>query len=170
MALFEITIYNKEVRKIVETGEHHERFSDSWADFQYIEVRANNEDQARSWVEEMHPNDRGFVIDHIRLVEGSEPTSEERGDDSRQEQQDLADDEERRIANDRRETQFGVKLTTTSSLVDLGDLLDEECTDNWKIIFLSMDEKLYQKEVRIMFASESDKENFVASHFKLKNS
>ena len=70
MALFEVTIYNKEVREKVEVGEHHSRFNDSWADFQYIPIRGNNEDQARARIEEMHPNNQGFVIDDIQMVSG----------------------------------------------------------------------------------------------------
>ena len=170
MALFEITIYNKEVREKVEAGERHKRFRDSWADFQYIEIRANNEDQARALVEKINPSDQGFVIDDIRLIEGSDREGQERGEDRRQEHQNISDADDRRGDKDRRDTLFGVKLSTTSSLVDLEDLLDEECTDNWKIIFLGMDDEFDQKEVQIMFASKSDKENFVGSHFKLKNS
>jgi hypothetical protein len=170
MALFEVTIYNKEVREKVEVGEHHSRFNDSWADFQYIPIRGNNEDQARARIEEMHPNNQGFVIDDISMLEGMELTGKERSDERRQENQNIADADDRRSANDRRDTLFGVNLSTTSSLVDLGDLLDKECTDNWKIIFLSMDKEFHLKEVQIMFACKSDKENFIANNFKLKNS
>ena len=170
MSLFEITIYNKEVREKVEAGEHHSLFNDTWADFQYFVIGGNNEDQARARVEEMHPNDKGFVIDDISMVEGSDRTDKERGDERRQEHQNIADADDRRSANDRRDTLFGVNLSTTSSLVDLGNLLDKECTDNWKIIFLSMDDEFHLKEVQIMFACKSDKENFIANHFKLKNS
>jgi hypothetical protein len=70
MAMFEITIYNKEVREKVEAGEHHSRFADSWADFQYIEIDAPNEEQARAQIETMHPNTQGFVIDDIQMVSG----------------------------------------------------------------------------------------------------
>lgn len=70
MAKFEITIYNKEVREKVEAGEHHGRFPDTWADFQYIEIQAANEEQARSEVEVMHPSAQGFVIDDIRKIDG----------------------------------------------------------------------------------------------------
>ncbi len=70
MAMFEITIYNKEVREKVEAGEHDSRFSDSWADFQYINIEAANEDQARARVEEIHPSVQGFIIDDIRKTSG----------------------------------------------------------------------------------------------------
>lgn len=70
MAMFEITIYNKDVREKVEAGEHHSRFPDTWADFQYIEIDAANEEQARGRVEEMHPSDQGFVIDDVRKISG----------------------------------------------------------------------------------------------------
>ena len=154
----------------MEASEHHKYLSDTWADFQFIAIEGNDEDQARARVEEKHPKDQGFVIDDIRLVEGIDQTGLERGDDRRQEHQNIADAEDRRSANDRRDTTFGVKLSTTTSLVDLQDLLEEECTDNWKIIFIDMDNKLYQKDVKIMFACERDKEYFIANHFKLKNS
>ena len=170
MALFKVTIYNKEVREKVEADEHHSLFKDTWADFQYIVIGGNNEDQARAQIEEMHPNDQGFVIDDISMLEEKNLSGKERGDERRQEHQNIADADNRRSANDRRDTLFGVNLSTTSSLVDLGDLLEKECTDNWKIIFLSMDNEFHLKEVQIMFASKSDKENFIANHFKLKNS
>ena len=70
MAMFEITIYNKEVREKVEAGEHDSRFRDTWADFQYIEIAADNEEQARAQVEAMHPGVQGFVIDDIRKIDG----------------------------------------------------------------------------------------------------
>jgi len=70
MALFEITIYNKEVREKVEADEHHSRFRDSWADFQYIEISATDEEDARARIEEMHPSVQGFVIDDVRKVSG----------------------------------------------------------------------------------------------------
>jgi hypothetical protein len=70
VALFEITIYNKEVREKVEAGEHHSRFSDSWADFQYIEIDALYEEQVRTQVEVMHPGVQGFVIDDIQKIIG----------------------------------------------------------------------------------------------------
>ena len=74
MAKFEITIYNKEVRQKVADDEHHRRFTDDWADMHYIEIEADNEEQARALVEVMHPCVQGFVMDEIlekfgRLVE-----------------------------------------------------------------------------------------------------
>ncbi len=70
MALFEITIYNKDVREKVEAGEHHSGFRDTWADFQYIEIAAADEEEARARIEEMHPSVQGFVIDDVRKVSG----------------------------------------------------------------------------------------------------
>ena len=70
MAMFEVTIYNKDVREKVELGEHHSRFSDSWADFQYIEIDASDEKKARARAEEMHPSAQGFIIDDVRNLSG----------------------------------------------------------------------------------------------------
>ena len=70
MALFEITIYNKEVREKVEAGEHDSRFRDYWADFQYIKNGAADEEEARALIEDMHPSVQGFVIDDVRKISG----------------------------------------------------------------------------------------------------
>ena len=51
-------------------GHRRLRFPDTWADFQYIEIEAANEHQARAQVEVMHPGVQGFVIDDIRKVGG----------------------------------------------------------------------------------------------------
>jgi hypothetical protein len=65
MAKFEIAVYNTEVRQKVADGEHHRRFTDDWADMRYIEIEADNEEQARAMIEVMHPSVRGFVIDEF---------------------------------------------------------------------------------------------------------
>ncbi len=69
MAKFEVTIYNKQVREKIKEGEHHAHFTDGWADFRYVEVRADNEDQARARIKERHPPEKGFVIDSVVKVE-----------------------------------------------------------------------------------------------------
>ncbi len=50
MAKFEFAVYTAEVRKNVAEGEHHRRFTDDWADMNYIEIEADNEEQARALV------------------------------------------------------------------------------------------------------------------------
>jgi len=70
MAMFEITIFNKDVREKVEAGERHRQFPDVWADFQYVEIEASNEEQARARIEVMHPGVQGFVIDDVRKISG----------------------------------------------------------------------------------------------------
>ncbi len=70
MAKFEVAVYNAEVRQKVADGEHHRRVTDDWADMRYIEIEANNEEQARSKVEVMHPSVQGFVIDDFRKIDG----------------------------------------------------------------------------------------------------
>ena len=65
MPKYEVTIYNQAVRQKVQDGEHHDQFTDDWADFRYIEIRAENEDQARARLEDRFPANRGFVIDSV---------------------------------------------------------------------------------------------------------
>lgn len=49
----------------MQDGEHHERFTDDWADFHYLDIKADNEEQARSQVEGRYPASQGFIIDGI---------------------------------------------------------------------------------------------------------
>ncbi len=65
MPKYEVTVYNQAVRQKVEDGGHHEHFTDDWADFRYIEIRAANEDQARARLEDRYPAKQGFVIDSV---------------------------------------------------------------------------------------------------------
>jgi len=65
MPKYEATVFNKAVRQKVQDGEHHQHYTDDWADFRYIEIRAENEEQARARLEERYPANRGFVIDSL---------------------------------------------------------------------------------------------------------
>jgi len=70
MANFEFAVYYAEVRQKVADGERHKRFTDDWADMFYIEIEADNEEQARALVEVIYPSVQGFVIDEILEIGG----------------------------------------------------------------------------------------------------
>lgn len=166
MAEFEVAVYNKEVRQKVALGEHHNRFTDDWADIHYLRIEADDDQDVRSKIDVLHPGDQGFVIENIQKIEGGVQEGTERGDERRQEQEDVSDD--RRKDDDRRTTVFSMKLSTSASLVELEDMLDEECADDWNMIFLGMDDEFFKKNVQIMFVSEIDKNNFIENHLKSK--
>lgn len=63
--IFEVTIYNKEVRSLVKENQSHLFFDDQWADDHIHDVLAENEAQARALIAERFPPDDGFVIDAI---------------------------------------------------------------------------------------------------------
>lgn len=71
MPKYEVTVFNKQVREKVENGEHHEHYTDDWAEFRYVEIRALNEDQARSQVNGRFSPENGFVIDSIIMLQES---------------------------------------------------------------------------------------------------
>lgn len=62
---FEIALYNAEVRRLVNEGEHHRQYPDSWADTHYIEVEAEDEKGAETRIRNKYPAERGFVIERI---------------------------------------------------------------------------------------------------------
>jgi len=63
--LFEVAIYNKEVRALVKENRSHCFFDDHWADTQLRDVIAIDEDEARDLIAERFPPDDGFVIQEV---------------------------------------------------------------------------------------------------------
>jgi hypothetical protein len=70
MAKYEVTVYNAQVRKMVEAGEHHPQWDDEWSEFRYIDVTADNEDKARTQIESRYPPGQGFIIDNVEEYHG----------------------------------------------------------------------------------------------------
>ena len=60
--VFEVAIYNKDVRSLVKDNQSHTFFDDNWADAQVHDVVARDEDTAREMIAERFPPDDGFVI------------------------------------------------------------------------------------------------------------
>lgn len=60
--VFEVSLYNEEVRsRVRENGSHH-YFDDHWADVRVRDVVARNEQEARRLIAERFPPEDGFVI------------------------------------------------------------------------------------------------------------
>jgi len=60
---FEVAVYNKEVRRLVGEGRHHRNLSDAWAETHYIDVKADNAQDARMQVARRYPADQGYVVE-----------------------------------------------------------------------------------------------------------
>jgi hypothetical protein len=69
MPMYEVSIYNKEVRKLVKEGERHKDLSDDWADTHYIEINAPDESSAKVKVSARYPKDQGYVISSVTPIE-----------------------------------------------------------------------------------------------------
>ena len=66
---FEFQLYNTEVRRIVEVGEHHKRYDDEWADPHFIEIEAKDEHEARMRSERRYPRTEGFTIVTVEEID-----------------------------------------------------------------------------------------------------
>ena len=62
---YEALVYNQVVRDLLEEDKHHHYLYDAWAENRYVEVEAEDEDQARAMLERDYPGDIGFVIGDI---------------------------------------------------------------------------------------------------------
>ncbi|MDC1214057.1 EndoU domain-containing protein [Rhodospirillales bacterium] len=64
--VFEVSIFNKEVRSLVKENMSHDFFDDHWADEQVRDVLAETADEARKVVQKRFPADDGFVISSVK--------------------------------------------------------------------------------------------------------
>lgn len=60
--VFEVSIYNEEVRSQVRENRSHPCFDEQWADIRVRDVIARDEAEARRLIAERFPPDDGFVI------------------------------------------------------------------------------------------------------------
>lgn len=63
--IFEVEIYNKEVRSLVKQNRSHCYFDDQWADVQVHDVVARDEKEARQLISKRFPPGDGFVIERV---------------------------------------------------------------------------------------------------------
>lgn len=65
MPTFEIAVYNQTVRQRMKEGLRHRDLKDDWADMHYIEIKAENLEQAWERARTRFPADQGYVIDSV---------------------------------------------------------------------------------------------------------
>ena len=64
--VYEVEIYNKEVRALVKDNQSHTFFEDHWADVQVRDIEAHTETEAREKISKRYPPMDGFVIAGIQ--------------------------------------------------------------------------------------------------------
>jgi hypothetical protein len=67
--VYEISVYNKEVRSLVKENQSHKHYDDHWADCQLHDVVAADEAEARRLADERYPESDGFVIEAVNITE-----------------------------------------------------------------------------------------------------
>ncbi len=66
--LFEITIYNKDVRDVLLEGKSHPSFDDGWADQRFIQIEALDSNDARKAINLKYPKRNGFLITDVTEI------------------------------------------------------------------------------------------------------
>jgi len=66
--VFEVAIYNHEVRRLVKENQSHRFFDDHWADVQLHDVLARDEREARALIAMRFPPDDGFVVEKVETT------------------------------------------------------------------------------------------------------
>ena len=63
--VFEVSIYNKDVRAMVKENEHHHFYEDQWADVHVRNITARDENEALALISKRFPPDQGFVVQRV---------------------------------------------------------------------------------------------------------
>lgn len=66
--VYEITLYNEEVRSAIKDNRSHAFFSDHWAEFKVRGVLAQDEREAQRLVAERYPPADGFVVQELAVI------------------------------------------------------------------------------------------------------
>lgn len=66
--IYEVVMYNTEVRAAVDFAESHPRYDDGWADSRYIELPAKNVKSVIKKIRSKYPRRRGFKITAITEI------------------------------------------------------------------------------------------------------
>jgi hypothetical protein len=61
-SIYEVVLYNTEVRAAVEFDERHPRYNAAWADPRYIELPGNNVRNIIRKIRSKYPRNRGFKL------------------------------------------------------------------------------------------------------------
>ncbi|MEL3892861.1 hypothetical protein V6B08_21490 [Ferrovibrio sp. MS7] len=64
---FSVAVFNQEVRRAHMMGQKHRNLDDKWAEINYEDVSAANEDAVRKKMLRKYPPERGFVIESVTL-------------------------------------------------------------------------------------------------------
>ena len=66
--VFEIAVYNQEVRALVKENQSHSFFDDHWADTHLQDVLAKDELEARQLIEHRFPANDGFIVESVTIA------------------------------------------------------------------------------------------------------
>ncbi len=66
--IYEVAIYNQEVRNLVKENQSHQYFDDQWADIQLRDIVAKDETEARELIGKRFPPDDGFIVEDVHLT------------------------------------------------------------------------------------------------------
>lgn len=64
--IYEVALYNEQVRELVQKKRQHIYFSKQWAKLQMRDVVARDEAEARALIAERFPEEDGFIVEEIR--------------------------------------------------------------------------------------------------------
>lgn len=66
---FEVVIYNRIVRDLVERNESHKDLKDEWSENHYQEILASSAEDALRKIEIRYPAKKGFVVEKVLGVQ-----------------------------------------------------------------------------------------------------
>lgn len=108
-----------------------------------------------------------FIPGERRSEDSSRRTDNERRDDDGGpsfEGSEQRQPPERRIEDERRSDTFDVTCKTSGSLNTIEDWLDDNCDEDWELVFLGSGADMSLKAIKVIFSKNSDKTKFIEKY------
>lgn len=107
------------------------------------------------------PSEQRSAVDSTRRADKQRRQSEEpfEGEEKRQEPQ-------RRSEKKRRSITYDLTCSTSGSITEIEDWLDDHCEGKWKVILEDIDDDLVKKNLRVMFEYAEEREKFFRLYIK----
>jgi len=74
---FEVVIYNRIVRDLVERNESHKDLKDEWSDNHYQEILGSSAEDALRKIEIRYPAEKGFAVEKVLGVQAYDTDDED---------------------------------------------------------------------------------------------
>ena len=101
-----------------------------------------------------------------RSIRRAVPTKQRRQSEEPFEGEEKRQEPQRRLEKKRRSIPYDLTCSTSGSITEIEDWLDNHCEGKWKMILEDIDDDLVKKNLRVMFEYAEEREKFFRLYIK----